>query len=439
MEKLTPILISGGGRSGSTALMALLGSDPRVVFYPEFPYESRYLTYMVKFTQLMQRPDLHQYLEAEKLFNLNYSGVGGQPPWLTHKVTHGPNVYLPTVKNSSAKNSGWLCNLWERFRNDVSHQVPGAAFYAEKGPNWLAPVVRQYMECFTIYNLRDPRDIFISTNAFMRKRNTPGFARLPGDNDLDHARSLARAFIETCENYNADRRRQDTLLVRYEDYASDRAEVGKRIKALTGVNPQSKEDYVWDHATAKDLAHSINRWKSEPIPEEVVLLLEQNLHQEMAALGYPLSLWNPMLPSRDISFVRGNIDLAQVSHSHPGSLQQESEYAVAHVQGPSFHLVLPIAPFAAQEVKEIWICVSGSIGKIFSLYWRKRDSQFSEIAAIHLAHLPSPHWRLLTFPVQTHSEWKGEIAQLRLHLFNSNANDAQNVGTGRIRWVRLVS
>src|SRR5438270_10648355 len=103
MAALTPILIAGGGRSGSTALMALLGSDPRVVFYREFPYESRYLTYLVKFTQIIQRPDLHQFLDAEQLFNLTYSGVGGQPPWLTHKVVHGPNVYLPVIKGSNGK------------------------------------------------------------------------------------------------------------------------------------------------------------------------------------------------------------------------------------------------------------------------------------------------------------------------------------------------
>lgn len=437
METLTPILISGGGRSGSTALMALLGSDQRVVFYREFPYESRYLTYLVKFTQLMQRPDLHQYVDAEQLYNLNYAGVGGQPPWIIHRI-NSPNVYHPNARESFANGSGWVCDLWKRFCSDVLRQVPAALFYAEKAPNWLAPVLRQYLACFTIYNLRDPRDIFISTNAFMQKRNTLGFARLAGDTDLDHARSLARAFIETFENYFADRHRQDTQLVRYEDYASDRPEVVKKIETLTGVKPQFREDFVRDHATAKDLSHSVNRWKSEPIPEEVVLLLEQNLHEGMTMLGYPLSLWDPKQPTRDISFAERNINLAQLSHSQPGSLQQEAEYAVAHVQGPSFHLVLPIVPFAAQEVKEIWICVSGSVGKIFSLYWRRRDSQFSEIAAIHLAHLPSPHWRLLTFPVQTHSEWKGEIAQLRLHLFNSNANDAQNVGTGRIRWVRLV-
>src|SRR5438067_6328088 len=291
METLTPILIAGGGRSGSTALMSLLGSDPRVVFYLEFPYESRYLTYLVKFTQLMERPDLHQYVDAGQLFNLNYSGLGGYPPWLTHRI-QGPNVYLPNTRGAESKGSGWVWDLWKRFCGDVLRQMPAAAFYAEKGPNWLAPVLRQYLECFTIYNLRDPRDIFISTNAFMKKRNTLGFARLAGDTDLDHALSLARAFTGTHENYHADRGRQDTLLVRYEDYASDRPGVVKRIKALTGVNPHVKEDFVKDHATAKDLSHSVARWKSEPITDEVVLLLERILYEAMTELRYPLSLYD---------------------------------------------------------------------------------------------------------------------------------------------------
>ena len=51
-KPLTPILVAAPGRSGSTALMALLGSDPRVAFDRQYPFENRHLTYLVKFAQI---------------------------------------------------------------------------------------------------------------------------------------------------------------------------------------------------------------------------------------------------------------------------------------------------------------------------------------------------------------------------------------------------
>src|SRR5438045_1003360 len=49
---LTPILVAGSGRSGTTMLMALLGTDPRVAFDRVYPFENRYLTYLAKFAVL---------------------------------------------------------------------------------------------------------------------------------------------------------------------------------------------------------------------------------------------------------------------------------------------------------------------------------------------------------------------------------------------------
>ena len=52
--KLHPILIVRGGRSGSTLLMQLLGTSPRVAFDRVPPFEKRYLAYLVKWSQLLR-------------------------------------------------------------------------------------------------------------------------------------------------------------------------------------------------------------------------------------------------------------------------------------------------------------------------------------------------------------------------------------------------
>ena len=152
--------------------MSLLGSDPRVAFDRAFPYENRYLTYFAKFVLLLQRPDLLQYCQPQQLFELNYLGFGGYMPGPDYVPEFSPYVFLP---RSDA--GDWFAEMWWKFSQDVQREIPEAAFYAEKAPVWLAPMLRQFLDVVTIYNFRDPRDIFLSSNAFMKKSNTLGFAR----------------------------------------------------------------------------------------------------------------------------------------------------------------------------------------------------------------------------------------------------------------------
>jgi hypothetical protein len=184
-----------------------------------------------------------------------------------------------------------VAELWSLFSRHVRRLRSQQEFYAEKSPPWLAPIVREFRPCYTIYNFRDPRDIFISANAFMKKRNYLGFARLAEDTDLDHARHLALAWVTTFENYYADRKREGTLLLRYEDFALNGRQTAGRIHQFCGIeaDPDSGSEFFALHRTASDLEHSVHRWKADPVPEDVVLFLERNLHSEMAELAYPLS------------------------------------------------------------------------------------------------------------------------------------------------------
>jgi hypothetical protein len=432
---LRPILLAGSGRTGSTAIMSVLGSHPQVALDREFPYESRYLTLFVKFALLLQHPDFFTSFDEEKLFDPNYLGFGGHRPGTASVAAQVPSQYLPMEQTSI-----WVRTMWEKFSSNIFHCRPQSLFYAEKAPLWLAPRVRYFFECFTLYNVRDPRDIFISANAFMKKRNALGFGRAAGDSDRDHARRLALAFLCTFENYYADRDRKDVLLVRYEDFVLHRTAVTDKICRLTGLSPfqaSQEEDtqLVDSHTTAADREGSVARWRSEPIAEDVVRLLEQILQEEMILLGYPLSLASGPSAVRTISFSQSRVNPV-IRFSRHGCLLQKPEYALAHVRGHDFHIYLPLEPFPAEHVKEVWVCIQGDIGNHFSLYWRRRDTRFSENASIHVPCGPSPAWSVVPFSVGRHPEWRGEITKLRLDLFNNFTQPHR--GIGRIRWVRLV-
>lgn len=419
--------------------MSLLASDPQVVLDREFPYESRYLTLFVKFSVLLQHPNFFCFFNEEQLFDPNYLGFGGYRPGTEDVSPERRASYLPRENAGS-----WARAMWEKFNADIAQRQPQARFYAEKAPLWLAPHVRQLFPCLTLYNVRDPRDIFISANAFMKKRQTLSFARAAGDTDRDHARRLALAFANCFANYDADRSRSDVLLVTYEELVQARAAVVERIRVLTGLSltaalREVDSPEVEAHATAPDRQASVARWRSEPISEDVVRFLEQTLNEEMTALGYPLSLSTRDSAFPRIGFGRENQGILGPfgNLSRYGYLESKPEHAIAHVRGHDFHINVPLQPFSAHEVKEIWACVQGDIGNHCSLYWRQRDTRFSEQACIHVPHAPSPVWLIVPFRVAQHPEWKGEITKLRLDLFNNCTQPHR--GIGRIRWVQLVS
>jgi len=431
VANLVPVVLSGGGRTGSTAIMSMLGTDPRVAFDREYPFESRYLLYFVKFALLCRRPDLFQFLTPEQLFDFDYIGFGGPLP-SNYAFNGNAENSLPQLPLDE-----FVKELWALFSKHVSRAHPEFEFHAEKAPSWLSPIVRQFMPCYTIYNVRDPRDIFISANAFMKKRNYMGFARVAEDTDVDHARHIALAFINTFENYYADRKRDDSMLLRYEDFVLRRDKVAKELHRLCGIVPKTKSGFEFFsiHRTAKDLEHSVDRWKSDPIPEQVVLFLERSLRDEMRELGYTISQPRQH-PCPAVSFRNGDMDLSSLACSSDGSLETAGEYATVKIRGVDFWIILPLESFEASQTKEVWVSVQGEIGDVFSLYWHGPNSEFAEQRCMTQSYTPSAHWTVLSFPVYRHPEWQGKIVKLRLDLFN--AVRGPHNGSGKIRWMRLI-
>jgi hypothetical protein len=220
---LIPILVAGFGRSGTTALMALLGSAPQVTFDRAPPFEDRYLTYFAKLAALLERRGFHDAWTGEELCDFDSGRFGGLP-WLP------PGGGLPARLEPPP--AEWLQALWALLSDRARWQQPAARFYAEKVPAWVPALARAALPAVwvqTLYLFRDPRDQFLSANAFMRARGYFGFGRAAADSDTDHARNLAHAVLEYFENFRADRGRDDCTLVRYEELASERATLAERL------------------------------------------------------------------------------------------------------------------------------------------------------------------------------------------------------------------
>jgi hypothetical protein len=399
--------------------MNILATDPQVVFDREYPYEVRYLAYYAKLSSILKNRPPDARFTSDHLYTFEESVFG---PWPWHGHNGGQNV-------------DWLRIFWDLFSSNAKTADQRAEFYAEKAPVWLTPMVRPVLPCFVIYLFRDPRDVYLSSNAFMKKRSYYSFHRGHDDNNLDHARSLGLELVNYFENFSEDGvANQESFLLRYEDLVSHPEEFLAWLRNI-GLTPDldaALDQQMAEHQTSPTLAASVRRWQKEYIPPEVSGSFERHLGREMAKLGYPVEV-TKLCPQ--IEFGRGQ-PVPQLSNPDHGTVEMKENAMTVHIAGNDFGILVPSEPIEAEDVTEVWVSAAGDVGDHCSIYWRKAYSDFSEERSIHVNFVPASHWRILRFRTCQHPLWTGKIHQLRLDLFNGTFPPIH--GAGHVRWIRLI-
>src|SRR5438093_7915812 len=122
--EFVPLLVSGYGRSGTTALMSLLGTDVRVAMGRTYPFEDRYLTYISKLAVLLERNVIQPQPSPEQLYSFDDCVFGGFP-WVPPGPgkNQGREHDLPTAAE-------WFRKLWAVVVAKARSQEPAAAFHA---------------------------------------------------------------------------------------------------------------------------------------------------------------------------------------------------------------------------------------------------------------------------------------------------------------------
>jgi hypothetical protein len=434
-DLLQPVLVAACGRSGSTALMALLSTAPQIAMGREYPFEHRYLTRLAKAATLIDRWSHGFGFSDDQMFNFE-NNIGADE---TGRLKEA--ALLRTCLPRQSKVRETLIRQW-RFLTPSLRASAAASLYAEKVPAWMPAQVRRCFPALTLYLLRDPRDVFLSANMFVQRRNNFGFGRGPNDSDLDHARNLTHEYLGFFENHRADCQRQDAALVTYRELVLDPDGVSERLNLLlkTNIAPgAAPSDFLAGHRTSASLDQSLDRWKKERLAPQIAAFFERHLREPMTALRCEFSQ-----PRSD--------DLLQCDFTQPKAQKFAISQAVASqgslspagadglrmtITGEDLYFSLPRSePFAAAAVQEVWMSLSGDVGDHCSVYWRNRDNAFSEERSIHVPHYGGTHWRVVRFPIGKHPQWKGQIAELRVDPLNGERPAAPK--TGHLRWVRLV-
>jgi hypothetical protein len=413
--------------------MQILGSAPQCVFNRIYPFEVRTLTFMAKVGVLWERFDCWSSSTGPPPYYSFSESVLGPPPWSHLPGTCDDASGLPVAQDMILK-------LWEAASGAYLSSNPGALAYAEKVAPWVPPLMRDVLRSYTVYLFRDPRDVFLSANAFMRKRNYLSFRRQPGDSDLEHAISLSRALLSAFENYRVSKRRSDCCSIRYEDLVSDPERATRHLREATGVEPQDffPREHRESHGTSETLEASLGRWRREPLAAPVRACLERLLRPILQEFAYDQG---------DGHDDEDKFYLEFGAHARPASALQcslpralgESSILGAHLgtAGEPLQVILPLEPFAAERVREVWVCLAGGAGQSMLISWRRTGQPFAEDSCACIPYHPSRHYQVMRFDLRGHKAWEGSIQELRLGLFGG-AHAGFRMDHGYLRWVRLV-
>jgi hypothetical protein len=290
---LVPILVDCFGRDGSTLMMRLLANSPQIAVGTRYPYEHRYFTYLWRWSRLLDRSDWPADVwGANEVCSVTQEGnlpLLGPPPWVPRDL----------MKDGEPMSARCFELAWREFsrraaeRTRVYHRrgAAEARYYAEKHLDTWNLKLEELPPVKLLVLLRDPRDVWVSVQAFERKKGDLADFRVGGT--LSHEdllryqiarqRVRLRWIAELLES-------GDYPVVRYEDLVRDLPAVAERIERWLGVSlstgKQGERDREFNrHGSAGSPENSIGRWKDELDPS-VAELFTKEIGAELRLHGF---------------------------------------------------------------------------------------------------------------------------------------------------------
>ena len=295
---LTPILLDHRGRDGSTLMMRLLRTSPAVAVPGPYPYEKKYFAYLWRWSRLLERRDKSEwwtYIDLTSLTFENMKSLMGPPPWssdLIHDADRSMSRHM-------------FDEAWSEFSRRATEQAraehgdPSAnvRYYAEKHQDTRLIDVGALPAVRVLVLVRDPRDMFVSFNAFDAKRRNEGRAEFeaarpaPGESEDERVRRFIDRERERMRWISGLDPAGEIPVIRYEDLVTDLPGQARRLEEWLSVslNPAAAaaDAKLRDrHVSAATPEASVGRWRKELEPD-VAERLNRELGAELEALGYP--------------------------------------------------------------------------------------------------------------------------------------------------------
>lgn len=299
---ISPLLITTLGRSGSSYVLGLLASHPKITVYRPFQVEARYALYWTQMFLSLTHPK--SWIYPVNPFDLHDAA------WILGKDTSRPshNALYPDMLGWF--NGPYVDNLFAFCTQNLQkHYMRIAQIQGKNGPRYFCEksppnALTQAALCLLpgareIILVRDFRDVLCSIMAFNKKRGFLAFGRDQFDSDEEYVSGwllgAAHSLLTCWEN-----RKDDSLLLRYEDLiarpeltltrvfehleieASSRR-VNQVLKAASKIQPKTQRE----HKTTASPRDSLERFRKELDPK-LLALSNSLLREPLEAFGYPV-------------------------------------------------------------------------------------------------------------------------------------------------------
>jgi len=293
--RFAPLLVTTAGRSGSTMLMKALCASAEVVAPAFYPYETRPLTYYWRVSQVASRPGDPIGSMSPDGFELTRGSVGYNPYFTDPFLNSMPDGRLRSWLSIEAprRMARHTIDLVDAYGDTLCASLGkrGARFIAEKIlPSSLVNyILAHHPHGKEIFLVRDCRDVLLSSWDFAQRRDVNGFGLSGGtleeeiERHVSHSAQRARTYLD---------RRDEVLLVRYEDLVRDPAAELARIFDYVGLDPEGVDaavaavnDVEPGHMTSRSREQSTQRWRRALTPEQQAMAAE--MHREfLETFGY---------------------------------------------------------------------------------------------------------------------------------------------------------
>jgi hypothetical protein len=294
---LVPILVDGAGRDGTTLMMQLLGTSPRITFDRVPPFEHRYFAYLLEWARLLGRTEWdaatwNDGALVQRAFDRRGGNLVGPPPWAERELIDGGGDGEMWTAVLSAVWSEFSRRAAKATADRTGGSPADVAYHAEKCiAAWrLQGDAAEVVAVEVIPLVRDPRDVWLSTIEFDRRRGFYGFGRLDGESEADYLSRFMQIHRWRLTEMGDWMRRTDTPVVRYEDLVLDLEAEAAKLEDRLGVELDpaaviAATQGFRDHMTSATAELSAQRWRRE-MTAEVRDRFRRDLGDQMAAFGY---------------------------------------------------------------------------------------------------------------------------------------------------------
>lgn len=294
-----PLIVTTTGRTGSTALMRLLGEHPRILAYRPFQHEPRVATYWLDVLRVLSEPAsyLRQITHAGNLNDRRW-WVGTRTPLPREIADPEIQTWMGTEQVEAVAT---FCHssidaLYSRIADQIEQS--DATYFAEKYTPTVVPSLMWeiYPNAREVILVRDFRDVVASIIAFDARRGFYGFDRHQGETDEEYVLRLGQRMSRRLLG-SWRQRSNRAFLLRYEDLVLHPSETLRALlsyleldgspsvvdamrSSLTETLPETVA-----HRTTDAPEASIGRWREDLSPE-LQRVCEETFGRALEAFGY---------------------------------------------------------------------------------------------------------------------------------------------------------